>query len=81
MSDDFSPSDEAAGCFLGTSAGVPGLGVYWSESYSYEVYRLNGAGEQWFPQPFNVLTVAADAAWAFIHDMILHPLWPWSPYR
>jgi hypothetical protein len=80
MSDQFGAFDKAHGAFFGVGPGVQ-LGVYDSLSYSFELYREDVSGSHWLPHPPNPLTVAQDIGSAFIRDILLHPMWPWSPYR
>jgi hypothetical protein len=80
LSDRFTIADSAHGYFIGAGLAVPGLGGYGSISYSYEAFREDKQGSHWLPQPFNALSVAKDIGWAITHDILLHPILPWSPY-
>jgi RHS repeat-associated protein len=81
LSDQFNAFDNAHGGFIGAGPAIPGLGGYGSMSYSWEVYRENAQGSHIVPHRPNPLDVVKDVGWAVIHDILLHPLLPWSPYR
>ncbi len=77
----FNPLRGGHGFFIGGGVGEA-LGVYGTFSYSWEAFREDVEGAHWFPhKDFNLLTAAGEVTWAFVHDVLLHPLWPWSPYR
>lgn len=76
----FDYAGETYGYFAGIGIGY-GAGPYGSFSYSLELYRLDVEGHKPFPHQPNALTVAGEVTWAFIHDVVLNPVWPWSPYR
>jgi len=80
MTDQFRAFDKTYGLFLGVGPAVQ-LGMYGSMGYSFALFRYAVYGDHWFPYVPNVLTVAQDIGWAFAHDVLLHPVWPWSPYR
>jgi RHS repeat-associated protein len=79
MSDQFQAFEGAHGEFCGVGPAVE-LGAYGSISYSWEAYRYDAGGGHWYSPP-NPLTVVADTIQAVWHDLVLHPIWPWSPYR
>ena len=81
MADTFNAFDKAHGAFLGLGAAVD-IGLYGSISYALEAYRYDAQGSQWAPYFFvSPLTVAADIGKSITHDLLMHPIWPWSPNR
>jgi len=81
MSDRFNAFDKANGGFFGAGPAIPGLGGYGSISYSFEVFREDARGSHAFPHHPNPLDVVGHIGSAITHDILLHPLLPWSPYR
>jgi len=76
----FNYSGEPNGFFAGLGFG-DALGIYGSMSYSLEVFREDVGGAHWIPHRPNPIVAAGEVIWAFVHDVALNPVWPWSPYR
>jgi RHS repeat-associated protein len=80
MSDRFDPTDKAHGMFVGAGLAIPEIGVYGEMGFSYEALRVDKSGTSLFPQSLGWQDVK-DTFQAVVHDVLLHPIWPWSPYR
>jgi RHS repeat-associated protein len=78
LPDTFNVADVPNGAFVGGGPGEGG-GVYYSMSFSFEVLRVDKSGSHWFPdwKNYDLLSPVRVVA----HDMLLAPIWPWSPYR
>lgn len=81
MADSFNPFDKTHGGFIGVGAAIPSVGGYGSYSYSFELFRENSEGGHLFPHTPSVIDIAKDIGWTIRHDILSHPIWPWSPYR
>jgi hypothetical protein len=80
LANTFNAFDKAHGAFVGVTGGVE-LGGYADMSYSFEVLTVDQSGTsvlQHLPSPGQVLS---DVGWSLYHDVLMHPVFPWSPYR
>jgi len=86
MTDRFDPAEKVHGGFVGGGWGEA-LGTYGGISYSFEALRVDKSGMRWVPDPHislslaNVASIINDIGQILVHDALLHPIWPWSPYR
>jgi RHS repeat-associated protein len=81
MSNRFDPAEKAHGMSVGVGAAVPGLAVYGMVGYSWEALRVDVSGISWSPHVPNVSGVFSSVVQAIEHDVVQHPIWPWSPYK
>jgi hypothetical protein len=81
MSDRFDVTDKAHGGFIGVGPAVPEIAVYGMLGYSWEVLRVDQSGVVWAPYRPSLSEVMNDVSQSIVHDVLLHPIWPWSPYK
>jgi hypothetical protein len=81
LSDRFNAFDKAHGAFFGVTGSLPGLGGYGEMGYSLEALRVDQSGTAFLPDPPTLRQAIREFGSAVYHDVILHPVWPWSPFQ
>lgn len=80
LSDRFNAFDKAHGAFVGATGGVE-LGGYVDMSYSFEVLTVDQSGTSVLQYLPSIGQVFSDVGRSLYHDVLMHPIFPWSPYR
>jgi hypothetical protein len=79
LSDRFNAFDKAHGAFIGVTGGVE-LGGYVDMSYSVEVLTVDQSGTSFLNHLPSIPQVFSDVGQSLYHDILMHPIFPWSPY-